>query len=190
MQTITVCTDAGHKNSHKQSVSVWATYIRTPSQTIHSSGIINQHTKGSSHAELYALANALHIVGKRYDLSKYKLIIYADNLYALQNHIDGTLKKPKEDHEEVYNKWIKPHLDRALQFEARHVKAHLPKTQWGPSPARFFMQDWCDQEVHRIMKIAVKIVVDKINEKKLVFLDKQAHNESITGKAQGEHENV
>ena len=139
MQTITVCTDAGHKNLHHESVSVWAAYIRTPSQTIHSSGIIKQHTKGSSHAELYAIANALHIVGRSYDLSKYKLIIYADNLYALRNHKDGTLNKPKEDHLEVYNKWIRPHIDKAQEFEARHVKAHLPKSKWGASTARFFM---------------------------------------------------
>lgn len=177
MQTITVCTDAGHKNIHKQSVAVWATYIRTPSQTIHSSGIINQTTKGSSHAELYALANALHIVSRSYDLSKYKLIVYADNLYALQNHIDGTLKRGKNaEHRNVYNKWIKPHLDKALQFEARHVKAHLPKEQWGPSPARFFMQNWCDEEVHRVMKIAVKIVSDKARQKPLVLSEEKEHN--------------
>jgi len=168
MQTITVCTDAGHKNLHKQSVAVWATYIRTPSQTIHSSGIINQHTKGSSHAELYAIANALHILSQRYDLSKYKLILYADNQYALQNHKDGTLRNPKDDHKEVYDKWIKPHLDKASEFEARHVKAHLPKSQWGSNPARFFMQNWCDEEVHRMMKVALRLTMEKIKNK-LVF---------------------
>jgi len=176
MQTITVCTDAGHKNLHHQSVAVWAAYIRSPSQTIHSSGIIGQHTKGSSHAELYALANALHILGKRYDLSRYRLIVYSDNLYALQNHIDGSLTKPKKDHEEVYNKWIKPHLSRAMQFEARHVKGHLPKEQWGPNPARFFMQDWCDTEVHRMMKVALKMTMDRIKENKLVFPQQKEHN--------------
>lgn len=174
MQTITVCTDAGHKNSHHQSVAVWATYIRSPSQTIRSSGIIGQHTKGSSHAELYALANALHIIGKRYDLSKYKLIVYSDNLYALQNHLDGTLRKPKADHQEVYDKWIKPHLEKVAQFEARHVKGHLPKEQWGPNPARHYMQDWCDTEVHRIMKIALKIVLDKVKENACVSAQKRA----------------
>lgn len=170
MQTITVCTDAGHTNLHKQSVAVWASYIRTPSQTIHTSGIIGQPCKGSSHAELYAIANALHILGKHYDLSKYKLILYADNLYALQNHIDGTLKKPKQDHLEVYDKWIRHHLDKAAEFEARHVKAHLPKSQWGRNSARFFMQDWCDQEVHRLMRIGRKLVMDKINQEKACVL--------------------
>lgn len=164
MHTITVCTDAGHKNYHKKSVAVWACYIRTPSQTIHSSGIIKQDCKGSSHAELYAIANALHIIGKRYDLSKYKLILYSDNLYALKNHLDGTLDKQRPDREEVYNKYIKPHITKAAVYEARHVKAHLPKEQWGASPARFFMQNWCDEEVHRIMKIAIQIARE--NQKK------------------------
>ena len=113
MQTITVCTDAGHTNLHHQSVAVWASYMRTPSQTIHTSGIIRQPCKGSSHAELYAIANALHILARSYDLSKYKVILYADNLYALQNHKDGTLnlnsnKKKKQEHIEVYNKYIRP----------------------------------------------------------------------------------
>lgn len=170
MQTITVCTDAGHTNLHHQSVAVWASYMRTPSQTIHTSGIIRQPCKGSSHAELYAIANALHILARSYDLSKYKVILYADNLYALQNHKDGTLnlnsnKKKKQEHIEVYNKYIRPHIEKAALFEARHVKAHLPKTQWGQNRTRFFMQDWCDQEVHRLMKIARKLVLDKIVKK-------------------------
>ncbi len=161
MQTITVCTDAGYRNLHKQPAAVWATYIRTPSQTIHASGIIGQPCKGSSHAELYAIANALHIVGKRYDLSKYRLIVYSDNLYALQNHIDGTLKKPKPDHRYVYNQWIKEHIVKAAQFEARHVKAHLPKKKWGGA-TRFYMQNWCDKEVHRVMQVAVASICNKL----------------------------
>lgn len=180
MQTITVCTDAGHKNLHKQSVAAWAAYIRTPSQTIHSSGIIGQPCKGSSHAELYAIANALHIIGRRYDLSKYKLIVYSDNLYALQNHLDGTLKSRKTkqniEHNEVYNKWIKPHLDKTAAFEARHVKAHLPKAKWG-GETRFYMQNWCDEEVHRIMKIAYQVVLDKVKNA-LVLSGEKAHNEN------------
>jgi len=176
MQTITVCTDAGHKNAWKDSVSIWATYIRTPSETIHASGIIKQKTKGSSHAELYAVANALYILSKKYDLSKYKLILYSDNLYALQNHREGTLKKRKADNMKVYNKWIKPHVDNACEFETRHVKGHLPRSQWGANPTRFYMQWWCDNEVHRIMKIGVQIVYEKWKQKRLVLLAKKEHN--------------
>ncbi len=179
MQTITVCTDAGHKNSHKQSVAVWAAYIRTPSQTIHASGIIRRTCKGSSHAELYAIANALAIIGKQHDLSRYKLIVYSDNLYALQNHLDGTLGKKKtnknNEHKQVYDKWIRPYVIKAHQFEARHVKAHLPKAKWGGAP-RFYMQNWCDKEVHRIMKIATKMVLNRVKNK-LVLSSKKAHNE-------------
>lgn len=177
MRTITVCTDAGHKNLYKESVAVWATYIRTPSQTIRQSGIIKIPTKGSSHAELYAIANGLAIISGRYDLSKYKLIVYSDNLYALRNGLDGTMGKPKPEHKAVYDKYIEPHITKALQYEARHVKAHLPANKWGANPARFFMQNWCDEEVHRIMKIAQRIVLDK-HKKALAFSIKKAHNES------------
>lgn len=176
MQTITVCTDAGHKKFHKESIAVWATYIRTPSQAIHSSGIISQHVKGSSQAELYALANALHIINKNYDLTKYKLIVYSDNLYALRNHLDGSLAIQKKDRQQVYDKFIRPIINKVKVYEARHVKAHLPKEQWFPNRTRFFMQDWCDQEVHRIMKIACKIKGEQIRNKKLVLSSKKEHN--------------
>lgn len=165
MQTITVCTDAGHVNIHHQSVAVWAAYIRTPSKTIHVSGIIGQPCKGSSQAEQYAIANALHILAKHYDLSKYKLIVYADNLYALKNHKEDNLPKKNKEHRAVYDKYIRSHVDNARDFEARHVKGHLPKSQWGRNTARFFMQDWCDREVHRLMRVGVKMVYDKVNKK-------------------------
>lgn len=162
MQTITVCTDAGHINLHHQSVAVWASYIRTPSQTIHKSGIIGQPTKGSSQAELYAVANAFHILARHYDLSKYKVILYSDSLYALQNHKDGNLPNKSKDHKPVYDAYIRPHIDEAGMFEARHVKGHLPESKWGPNRARFFMQSWCDTEVHRLMKIGRELVLEKV----------------------------
>lgn len=113
--------------------------------------------KGSSHAELYAIANALHIVAREHDLSKYKVIVYSDNLYALKNHVDGTLKKSAgKEFRTVYNRYISPYIKGAGEYEARHVKAHLPKEKWSTFSARHYMQNWCDTEVHRIMKIAVK----------------------------------
>lgn len=140
---------------------MWAAYIRTPHKTINVSGIIQQPVKGSSHAELYALANALHIVNRDYDLSKYRLIVYSDNMYALRNHLDGTIKGAKPQHMETYKRYIKPVIKKALVYESRHVKAHLPQSEWSTSSARHYMQNWCDEEVHRIMKIAEKQVRDK-----------------------------
>lgn len=175
MFTITICTDAGYKKLYKESCAPWAAYIRTPHKTTKVSGIIKQPVKGSSHAELYAIANALHIVSRDNDLRKYKLIVYSDNLYALRNHLDGTLKKAKPQHLEVYNKYIRPHIERAYAYEARHVKAHLPADKWGANPTRHYMQNWCDEEVHRVMKVAAKIIVDK-HRKPLVFSNEKAHN--------------
>lgn len=174
MQTITVCTDAGYKRLHKQTIAGWATYIRTPSQTIHASGIIGQRTKGSSQAELYAIANALHVLNRNYDLSKYKVILYSDSLYALRNHLDGSLGKQRQDRKEVYDKFIRPQLDKIMVYEARHVKGHLPKSEWASSSARFYMQNWCDEEVHRIMKIMYAIVNKKAEEKRLCLQQKKS----------------
>jgi hypothetical protein len=173
MLTITICTDAGYKKLYKQSCAAWAAYIRTPHQTIKVSGIIRQRCKGSSQAELYAVANALHIVGREYDLSKYRIILYSDNKYALKNHIDKTITKSAgQDFCSVYDKYIRPHIDKAYIYEARWVKAHLPSNKWGSSSAKHFMQNWCDTEVQRVRKVAEQqIIKKKLGDK---YIDKTA----------------
>lgn len=165
MQTITICTDAGHRLFYKKgekpsletiekSLSAWACYIRTPSKVIRASGVIHQMMKGSSQAELAAIANAFHILSRDYDLSKYKVILYSDSTYALRNHRDGSIKPHTvKSFVETYNKYVRSHIDAAGEYEARHVKAHLPQNKWDTSSARHFMQNWCDEEVHRMLKL-------------------------------------
>lgn len=165
MQTITICTDAGHQNFYKQSLAAWACYIRTPSQTIRYSGTMKNPCKGSSQAELYAIANALYLLAKDYDLTRYKVILYSDNTWALRNHVDGSMKKVKKEWKDVYDKHIRPYIKAANAYEARHVKAHLPPAQWGFGTARFYMQDWCDKEVHRVMHTARGEVLKNLNHK-------------------------
>lgn len=161
-QTITICTDAGHQNFYHQSLAAWACYIRTPKQTIHYSGTMKKHTKGSSQAELYAIANALWLLAKEYDLSKYKVIVYSDNLYALRNHRNGTVgKNASQEWVEVYEKHIRPHVVKALDYDARHARGHLPKSEWSTLSARHYMQDWCDREVKKIMKASRKEILAK-----------------------------
>jgi hypothetical protein len=137
---------------------------------------MKQSVKGSSQAEMYAIANALHILVRDHDLSKYKLIIYSDNKYALKNHLDGTLKKSAtKEQKSVYDKHIRPYIQYAQSYEARHVKAHLPSDKWGSSSARHYMQNWCDEEVHRIMKIATRQVLEeqKLRQKSACVLEQK-----------------
>lgn len=156
MPAITICTDAGHQNqnlNHK-GLAAWACYIRTPNETLKYSGIMKAPTRGSSQAELYAIANALHLLAKKYDLSKYHIILYSDNKWAIKNHRNGTIKKnTSKEFMALYNKYLRPHIEAAGGYEARHVKAHLPSGKWLRWSARHYMQDWCDKEVHRIMKV-------------------------------------
>lgn len=160
MQTITICTDAGHQNFYHESLSAWACYIRTPMRTIHYSGTIKRYVKGSSQAEMYAIANALWLLAKEYDLSKYRVILYSDNTYAIRNHKNGTIRKnASSEWLDVYNRYIRPHVETAFDYDARHVKAHLPKKRWSIESARHYMQDWCDREVHKIMKVARKEIL-------------------------------
>lgn len=168
MQTITICTDAGHRTFYKMgfppspqtayaTIAAWACYIRTPDKKINYSGMMKQEVKGSSQAELYAIANALYILAREYDLNKYHLIIYSDNLWALRN-VQGCCS---QESSKVYRQFIRPHVRKAGSYETRHVKGHLDPKDWDTRSARHYMQDWCDVEVHRIMKEAYK----KINKK-------------------------
>lgn len=172
--TITICSDAGHKNYHKKGIATWACYIRTPTKTIKQSGIFKQSIKGSTHAEQYGIANALHIANKAEDLSKFRVIVYCDNLKALQtkSFIKHTPKSSyyqrEVEQQEFFDTYIKPYIDKCAEFETRHVKGHLAKGDWHNGSARNFMNDWCDQEAKRLMRVALRARLDEVkNEQRL-----------------------
>lgn len=159
--TITICSDAGHKNYHHKGIGTWACYIRTPTKTIKQSGVIKQSVKGSTHAEQYGIANALFLANKAEDLSQYRLIIYCDNKFALRTDwtvkVTSISKRYQKQYEQkvFFDTYIKPYLDKAGSFEMRHVKGHAEQEDW-KSGARNFMNDWCDVEAKRLMKLALR----------------------------------
>lgn len=159
--TITICSDAGHKNYFHKGIGTWACYIRTPTKTIKQSGVIKQSVKGSTHAEQYGIANALFLADKAEDLSQYRLIIYCDNKFALRDdwkitHTPKSKYYAKQvEQKEFFDTYIKPYLDKASSYEMRHVKGHQEQENWATG-ARNFMNDWCDTEAKRLMKLALR----------------------------------
>lgn len=171
--TITICSDAGHKNYYKKGIATWACYIRTPTKTIKQSGVFKQSIKGSTHAEQYGIANALYLADQAEDLSQFRVIVYCDNLKALQtsNFIKHTPKShyyAKEvEQQEFFDTYIKPYVDKCQEFVTRHVKGHQAQHNWATG-ARNFMNDWCDTEAKRLMRIALRARLDEVkNEQRL-----------------------
>lgn len=159
--TITICSDAGHKNYFHKGIGTWACYIRTPTKTIKQSGVIKQSVKGSTHAEQYGIANALFLADKAEDLSQFKVIVYCDNKFALRTdwkitHTPKSKYYAKQvEQKEFYDTYIKPYVDKAGSIEMRHVKGHQEQENWATG-ARNFMNDWCDTEAKRLMKLALR----------------------------------
>lgn len=161
--TITVCSDASYRKFRKKRYASWACYIRTPTKTVKTSGLIKSEVISSTKAELYGVANALYLADQLEDLSKFRLIVYCDNYDVL--HRDYSIKhtpKSKYYEKELEEKlWHDEHIvaytSKAKKYEPRHVKGHLSKHEWSPVSKRNYMNDWCDREAYRVLR-------EKINE--------------------------
>lgn len=154
--TVTICTDAS-VNAGKQ-IAAWAAYIRLPDKTIKTGGIIKQQLTQSTHAEMRGMANALFIADKSIDLTKYRLIIYCDNINALGEIVVSKrrYKKGGKRNKLFFDENIRPFLLKAQSFEPRYVKGHLPMRKWDSNSKRHYMQRWCDKYAHKLMQQATK----------------------------------
>lgn len=157
--TVTVCSDASH--SFKYGVATWACYIRTPRKTIKTGGVLKQKVNGSTTAERLGLANALFITNNVVDLSKHKLIVYCDNMYALEK--PKVNKTPASKHyakkfesKKWFEEFVEPYLTKAASYETRHVKGHLKRENWDKTSKRNYMNDWCDKEAARLRQAEVR----------------------------------
>ena len=155
MAIVTICSDASYSPTYK--IGTWACYIRTPSRTIKKAGLIKGRVENSVYAERVGINNALFIVNKLVDLSKYKLILYCDNEVALN---DVKVKvTPKSKHyqkqylaHKFYENNIKPYLQKAMSYETRHVKGHLPESEWNKDSKRNLMNQQCDTMAHGLLR--------------------------------------
>ena len=166
--TITICTDASFL--HYEKTGAWACYIRTPDQTIRTSGILKGTVLNSTHAEKLGIANALFIANMNIDISSHKLIVYCDNKSAYS--LPGVNKTPQSKYykkQKSNHTWYKDNiqifLDKAIEYETRHVKGHLPQKAWDTVTKKHYMNDWCDKEAKRLTRLyRQKIKEEQLNE--------------------------
>ena len=151
--TITICTDASYDPELK--IGAWACYIRSDDKIIKLGKVIKQDVSNSTEAERVGVANALWLAGQALDISKHRLILYCDNLAALNpvrpSTKTGAKRQAAKQQLEFYQQNIEPYLQKALTYDARHVKGHLERTARHRMKTRHHLNDWCDKEAKKLL---------------------------------------
>lgn len=141
--------------------AAWAFWTISNLGKLQYSGLFHREVLDSNHAELAAIANALHVsLPNAVCYGVKKVLIQTDSMTAI-NAINGK-------YEGKYGAAIKTIYTLIekyeIEFEMRHVKGHV-----GKGTPRNYCQDWCDQESRRIAKRNWnKIISKKISNKKRV----------------------
>lgn len=148
---ITINTDASWHPIHK--AGGYAFYIVCDLFKIQKAGMFKINPSNSMDAEMMCMANALHTVLKQPELPQIKMIVInSDCLFSFER-----IGLKKEGIGRVVAKKLKE-LRRATaingliypKFEFRHVKAHS-----GTPDARSWINDWCDKEAKKYMRISL-----------------------------------
>ena len=151
--TITICTDASYDPELK--IGAWACYIRSDTKLIKLGKVIKEDVSNSTEAERVGVANALWLAGQAHDISQHRLVLYCDNPAALHpvrpSTKTGAKKQAAKQQLEFYQRNIEPYLQKALTFDARHVKGHMERSARHRMKARHHLNDWCDKEARRLL---------------------------------------
>lgn len=150
---ITINTDASFH--HGEKVGGYAFYIICDLFKIQKAGMFKKHPSSSIEAEMMCIANALHTLLTQKELPKTKwIVINSDCLYAFEKI---GLKKKHYIGKKIA--FILRDLRRKAsngvelpKYQFRHVKAHS-----GIKDSRSIVNEWCDKEAKKWMRIALKI---------------------------------
>lgn len=147
---ITINTDASF-NSQKK-VGGYAFYIVCDLFRVQKSGAFKVHPNNSMEAEMMCMVNALHTLLNQKELPSTKLIVVnSDCLFAFER-----ISRKSQD---VIGRKIAYYIRQIRiktainsiipKYEFRHVKAHS-----GKGDARSWVNEWCDKEAKKWMRIA------------------------------------
>jgi len=160
VRCITVNTDASFNSEYK--IGGYAFYIVCDLFKIQKSGYFKVNPKSPMEAEMMCMANALYTLAAQKELpSTNWIIINSDCLFAFekiklksQNNLGKTVAQllRKVRIATSYRDVIKP------KFEFRHVKAHN-----GSPDARSYVNEWCDREAKKWMRLRLKEVKKEVN---------------------------
>ena len=158
---ITINTDASFHPKYK--VGGYAFHIVCDSFKIQRGGMFKNHPKNPLEAEMMCMANALHTLLKQEELPVTKwIVINSDCLNSFERiglkksgigkQIAQILKKIR--HETAYG-------DILPKFDFRYVKAHS-----GIKDSRSIVNEWCDTEAKRWMRIAKYMKIQELEKNK------------------------
>lgn len=154
LKTITICTDASYDPELK--IGAWACYIRSDDKIIKTGKVIKENVENSTEAERVGVANALWLASKAFKLSEHRIVLYCDNLAALNPVRPSTktgAKRQRAKYQlEFYQKNIEPYLQQSLTYDARHVKGHMERTARHRMKARHHLNDWCDKMAKELLQ--------------------------------------
>ena len=149
---ITINTDASFHPVHK--IGGYAFYIVCDQFKIQKSGTFKIKPKSSIDAEMMCIANAMHTLLTQPELPEAKLIVI--NCDCLPSFKMITLKSNNPIGRKVASILRQIRISTSIKgvvkpnYEFRHVKAHTNNND-----ARSWVNDWCDKEAKKWMRIEV-----------------------------------
>lgn len=158
VRCITINTDASYHVQKK--VGGYAFYIVCDLFKIQKGGMFKKHPKNPQEAEMMCMANALHTLLSQKELPETKLIVInSDALYSFEKiglKKGGVGQKVAQILKQVrkataLNGSVYP------EYDFRHVKAHN-----GTPDARSWVNNWCDVEAKKWMRLAASGVTEPV----------------------------
>lgn len=148
---ITINTDASH--SSLKNVGGYAFYIVCDHFKIQKSGMFRGYVKDSFDAEVMCIANAIHTLLSQPELPMSKhIIINSDRLDSFPYLQPSIKRKNKRQSANKAHDYIEKLINTTRSdVLLRHVKSHN-----GAKDARSWVNEWCDKEAKKWMKIALK----------------------------------
>jgi ribonuclease HI len=140
---LTLFVDASYY--HETGASAYAFWAVSERGKLTFSGRFTKKIEGSGHAELAAIANALHVVLPHPIAAGAKQVL-------IQSDCTGAIDRVKNKDSSRHGKLLQHILSTADKYGVsvimRHIKAHS-----GTGEPRLFCHDWCDKEARRIARI-------------------------------------
>jgi ribonuclease HI len=147
VRVITINTDASFNPQHK--LGGYAFYIVCDLFKIQKAGMFKKPVDNSKDAEIMCIGNAISTLLAQPELPETTwLIINSDCLYGMSDIRKSTSELAKK----VNRMWAALiNRTKSRHNKMRHVKAHN-----GTPDARSWVNDWCDKEAKKWMRIAVE----------------------------------
>lgn len=155
LSCITINTDASF--NHQYNIGGYAFYIICDHFKIQKSGKLKGYVKGSKEAEMMCIGNAFAMLLCHLELPKCKIIVLNSDCIPAMHEI----KLGKTELGKAVKKIINQVKSKACAgyVKYKHVKAHS-----GVQDGRSWVNEWCDQEAYKWMRIKLS-EVDKLGAK-------------------------